>query len=261
MVARACAVLCLVVLGFSRLGAQSSVEELNEAGWKLLGQGDGVRAARLFADALAMQPDDPVLLFGVSVSLHLQDRASEAKPRLRRALEVNPRFTPASLLLGEIVYREGDLGLAIRTYEQALAAAPGNPDLIARLQTWKQEASVHSTFIERRQDRFRVMFEGRTDAQAAARATDVLNTAFWRIGRALGAYPSDLIVVILYTQQQFRDITRAPDWSDGIYDGRIRIPVAGAARELQGRLHRVRPRRPGELHLVLHVARHQDRVA
>jgi hypothetical protein len=36
--------------------------------------------------------------------------------------------------------------------------------------------------------------------------------------------------VILYTEQQFRDITRAPAWSSGLYDGRIRIPVAGAAR-------------------------------
>ena len=35
-------------------------------------------------------------------------------------------------------------------------------------------------------------------------------------------------MAVLYTQQQFRDITRAPDWSAGQYDGRIRVPVAGA---------------------------------
>ena len=35
---------------------------------------------------------------------------------------------------------------------------------------------------------------------------------------------------MLYTEQQFRDITRAPDWAGGQYDGRIRIPVAGAFR-------------------------------
>jgi hypothetical protein len=100
---------------------------------------------------------------------------------------------------------------------------------VARLQAWRQEAAVHSTFVELRQDRFRVLFEGRTDGEAAARVTDVLNAAFWRIGQALGAYPSDVIVVVLYTQKQFRDITRAPEWSSGVYDGRIRIPVAGAA--------------------------------
>jgi len=211
------------------LYAQSTPVELNDAGWKMLEQGDGVGAGRLFAKALALRPDEPVLLFGASVSAQLQGRPAEAKPRLKRALDVNPRFTPAALLLGEILYKEGDLDLAIKTYEKALSYEPGNADLTARLETWRREADVHSTFEERRQDRFRVMFEGRAEARLAAKATEILNTAFWRIGQALGAYPSDTIVVILYTEKQFRDITRAPEWSGGLYDGRIRVPAAGAA--------------------------------
>ncbi|HLG54207.1 MAG TPA: tetratricopeptide repeat protein [Vicinamibacterales bacterium] len=225
-----CAFVCLLGLGVTPLRAQSSAAALNEAGWKMIQKGEPARAAKLFADALALQPDEPVLLFGAGVSAHLQDRSSDAKPRLRRALEVNPRFTAASLLLGEILYGEGELDQAIRTYEKALTFAPANRDLTAGLQNWRKEADVHHSFIERRQDRFRVMFEGRTDAALAARTTDALNTAFWRIGQELRAYPSNAIVVILYTEKQFRDITRAPEWSDGYYDGRIRIPVAGATR-------------------------------
>jgi Flp pilus assembly protein TadD len=225
-----CAVLCFFLLTDATLYAQTSVAELNDTGWKMLQSGDAGRAARLFGEALAQRPDDPVLLFGASVAAHLQDRSSDAKPKLRRALEVNPRFTPASLLLGEIIYREGDLDQALKIYETALKFAPGNPDLTARLEKWRTEADVHSTFMERRQDRFRVMFEGRTDGPVAAHATESLNTAFWRIGQELRAYPSDPIVVILYTEKQFRDITRAPEWSDGLYDGRIRVPVAGATR-------------------------------
>src|SRR5690349_18798829 len=178
-----CAVVCLFVLNLATLDAQSSIAELNEAGWKLLQSGDGARAARIFAEALAQRPDDPVLLFGAAAAARLQDRPDEAKPKLRRALEVNARFTPASLDLGAIVYREGDLDQAIRIYETALTHAPGNPELTARLQMWRQEADVHSSFVERRQDRFRVMFEGRTDAPLAARATETLNNAFWRIGQ------------------------------------------------------------------------------
>jgi tetratricopeptide repeat protein len=225
----ACALLCLLAFGVAPVGAQSAIE-LNQAGWKALEEGDAVRAAQLFADALAQRPNEPVLLFGAAVSSQLQGRTAEAKPRLQRALEVNPRFTPASLLLGEIIYREGDLDRAITTYETALTHAPGNAELTARLTTWREEANVHSSFVERRQDRFRVMFEGRTDAPLATKATDTLNSAFWRIGQALGAYPSDPIQVMLYTERQFRDITRAPEWSGGVYDGKIRVPVAGAAR-------------------------------
>ena len=38
---------------------------------------------------------------------------------------------------------------------------------------------------------------------------------------------------MLYTEKQFRDITLAPEWSGGIYDGRIRVPAAGAAQSPQ----------------------------
>jgi hypothetical protein len=38
------------------------------------------------------------------------------------------------------------------------------------------------------------------------------------------------VVVVLYTDKLFRDITRAPEWSGGVYDGRIRIPAANASR-------------------------------
>jgi tetratricopeptide (TPR) repeat protein len=231
MILRCCCVaLCIFVFGLAPLHAQSTVPELNEAGWKLIDSGEPARAARLFGEALVLRPDEPVLLFGAGVSAHLLDQQSEAKVKLRRVLELNPRFTPAAQLLGEILYREGDLDQAIKTYEKAQTVAPGNRDLTARLQKWRQEADVHGTLIERQQGRFSVMFEGRTDAVLAARAIEILNAAFPRIGRELRASPPASISVILYTEKQFQDITRAPGWSGGLYDGRIRIPVAGAAR-------------------------------
>jgi Tfp pilus assembly protein PilF len=100
--------------------AAQSPAELNETGWKSLEQGDPARAAQAFAGALAQRPDEPVLLFGAAVAAQLQGQVATARPRLLRALEVNPRFTPASLLLGEIFYQEGDLDRAIAVYEAAL---------------------------------------------------------------------------------------------------------------------------------------------
>jgi tetratricopeptide (TPR) repeat protein len=222
---------CCAILHFTPLHAQSSVPALNDAGWKMIQQGEPARAASLFSQALVLRPDDPVLLFGAGVAAHLEGRSSDAQVRLRRVLELNPRFTPASLLLGEILYREGDVNRAITMYETALTFAPMDRDLTARLGEWRREADVHSTFSERQQGRFSVIFEGRTDAALAAHATRSLDTAFVRIAKQLGVSPSAPIVVILYTDKQFRDITRAPAWSTGLYDGRqIRIPVAGASR-------------------------------
>jgi len=228
LVRRVAIVICLTILASAPLGAQSSVVELNDAGWKALSNGDVDRAARLFGEALTYRPNDPVLLLGAGASAHAQGKPEVALSRLKRSVELDPRLTVASRLLGQIAFEEGDVALAIRTYENALKYAPKDAELTAELAAWRQETTAHQTFEERRYDRFRVMFEGRAEESLAARATAVLDKAFWRIGSTLGDYPSNTIVTILYTEKQFRDITRAPDWSAGQYDGRIRIPVAGA---------------------------------
>ncbi len=232
---RSAAAVCLTLLTctfvHTPLHSQARVFELNEAGWKALDKGDADRAARLFADALSIQPNDPVLLLGAGVSLQGQGRPHDAMARLKRSLELDPKLKAASVVLGRIAYHEGEVDLAIKTYEKALTLAPGDRELTSALAAWRREADVHRAFEERRYDRFRVQFEGRAEESLASQATTVLNSAFWRIGQKLGAYPSDTIVTILYTEKQFRDITRAPEWSGGYYDGRIRVPVAGANRD------------------------------
>ena len=220
---------CLVGLWTDALGAQSTVVELNEAGWKALRDGHEARSEALFAEALTLRPNDPILLLGAAAAAHAQGKQREAMARLQLALEKNPRLTDASRLLGRIAYEEGEVELAIRTGEKALTLAPGDAELKRELETWRRDADVHHAFEEVRYDRFRVMFEGRAEQSLAAQATSVLDSAFRRIGAALGEYPTDTIVAVLYTEQQFRDITRAPEWSGGRYDGRIRIPAAGAA--------------------------------
>ena len=221
-------VISLTILACTSLAAQSTIVELNDAGWKALNAGDADRAARLFGEALTYRPNDPVLLLGAGASAHAQGKPDVALSKLKRAVELDPKLTVASRLLGQIAFQEGDVALAIRTYENALKYAPKDAALAAELAAWRQETSAHQTFEERRYDRFRVMFEGRAEESVAARATAILDKAFWHIGSTLGDYPSQTIVTILYTEKQFRDITRAPEWSAGQYDGRIRIPVAGA---------------------------------
>ena len=222
-----------VLLGASAASAQTSVADLNEAGWRLLQGGDGARAAKIFAEALDAQPNSPVLLLGAGVAAHLQGKTREATTNLRRALEIAPDLTPASIVLGQIEYSNGEISQAISTYEKALKHAPNEPQLTTRLDSWRADVEANRGFVERRVDRFRVMFQGHVDKPLASRATDILESAFWRIGTALRGYPSDPVVVMLYTEKQFRDITRAPEWSGGIYDGRIRIPAAGAAQSPQ----------------------------
>ena len=211
---------------------QGAADRLAEIGWQAVERGDADRAASAFREALGMRPRDASLIMGAGFAAHLQAREDDATAFLQRALEVDPRLTPASTLLGEIAYRSGNLDLAISTYEAALKHAPRDSTLKSRLEAWKHEASAYRSFESVKDDRFSVMFEGPAEQKLASRATAVLRNAFWQIGKVIGSYPSNSINVILYTERQFRDITGAPEWAGGGFDGQIRMPVKGALQNL-----------------------------
>ena len=209
-----------------------SVEESLAAGFAAL-QNDPDRAATLFRRALGVQPEHPAALYGAGAAASLLGRSTDAMALLKRALQIEPRLTPAAALLGEVAYRQGDLTFAIKTYESALTLAPGNVELRERLTTWRSEATVHDTLRAFKDDRFTILFDGPANRALAERATTVLREAFWRIGQTLGAYPSNPINVVFYTDKQFHDITGAPEWASGGFDGQIRMPVAGATQNLR----------------------------
>ena len=214
--------------------AQAADDDLN-AGFTALQKGDADRAATAFRRALAIEPEHPAALYGAGAAAHLLGRENDAIAFLKRALTAEPRLIQASALLGEIAYHQGDLGVAIQTYENALKLTPGNVQLRERLTTWRSEASVHDNLRAFKDDRFTILFDGVATANRALaeRATTVLRNAFWRIGQTLGSYPSNPINVVFYTDRQFRDITGAPEWAGAGFDGQIRMPVAGATQNLR----------------------------
>ena len=167
-------ILFLIFSSALPLYAQSSVQELNEAGWKALEAGNGRRALGLFNEALTLRPNDPVLLTGAGAALQAEGRPRDAMVRLKQAVALKPDLTAASILLGDIAFDEGDAALAIKTYENALKFKPGERVLVAKLKEWKQETEAHRSFEAERYDRFRVMFEGRAEQATATQAVAIL---------------------------------------------------------------------------------------
>jgi tetratricopeptide (TPR) repeat protein len=206
----------------------AGVEAVAERAWEAINAGRVSDAERLFDEALKIAPGDPGLLTGAAAAAHLAGRPDVARIHLVNALARDARFTPASLMLGQLLYSLGDLAGAITVYEEAQRYAPNHPQLTQKVERWRQEAALHEGFNQRLGTHFTVLFEGPAEAPLAARAVDVLEKAYWKIGAALYAYPPDVITVVLYTREQFRDVTQSPAWAGGAFDGRIRVPVQGA---------------------------------
>jgi len=212
---------------------------LARAGWEAIRAGRLDDATRAFQDAIAANPREATLHLGAGLAAHLQGREDDARSALQEALRLDKRLTPASLLLGQLTYRAGELEAAIRIYEDALALNPEHPQLRAQLDRWRKEAAVHGSFQQALSPHFTVLFEGPAEQRLAARAIEGLEIAYWRIGTTLLTYPSAVLTVVLYTEEQFHDITRSPSWAGGAFDGKIRVPMRGALDH------------PGELEKVL----------
>jgi len=230
--------LTISIAGAVCLAQRKSATPPSRAGWDALNAGRLQEAATAFDDALTRAPQQTSLLLGAAVVAHLQAREDDARRLLVDALRIDPALTAASLLLGSVLYQAGDVDSAIGIYEQALVHAPDHPQLVKRLDAWRREAALHISFARKLGDHFTVLFEGPAEAGLAGRAVAILEAAYWRIGTALYTYPADVITVVLYTREQFRDITQSPEWAGGAFDGRIRVPVQGALQN-EGELARV----------------------
>jgi tetratricopeptide (TPR) repeat protein len=204
------------------------VDLLAQDGWKALAAGQAAAAAKIFQQALAIDANNPELHLGAGTAAYLDRRDEAAQTALERALQLNPALPRARELLGLVQYRRGDLFGAIRTYELIDRSQSQNQQASERLERWRDELDLHNRMNTVVSSAFTVSFEGETNAELAALAMASLERAVERIGQVLSTYPDKQIPVVLYTTEQFRDITLAPMWAGGAYDGTIRVPMRGA---------------------------------
>jgi tetratricopeptide (TPR) repeat protein len=229
-VAISCAFACLTALAPVVFAGQSDPRTalLARAGFDALNRGQAHAAAEAFREALGADPKNAQLHLGAGMAAALEHRDDDARIELERALAIDGTLTPARLLLGQVQRRTGDLQSAIRTYETLVSQAPADAEAKATLDRWQREAELHDRMQQAIGSHFTVSFEGPAEEALANTAIESLDRAYWRIGELLGLYPSDPIPVVLYTTEQFRDITRSPSWAAGAYDGIIRVPMRGA---------------------------------
>ena len=220
----------LVIWCGARTAAQIDPQTalLERSAWDALTAGRAHAAAEAFREAIANDPKNARLHLGAGVAASLERRDADAKDEFERALALDPKLTQARGLLGQIQYRMGDVAGAIRTYDTLLTLTPDDRQAQALVDRWRRETELHDRMRQAIGSHFTVSFEGPAEAELATEALDVLDRAYWRVGQLLGTYPTDPVPVVLYTTEQFRDITRSPSWAAGAYDGTIRVPMRGA---------------------------------
>jgi tetratricopeptide (TPR) repeat protein len=191
-----------------------------------MSHGDLERALSDEQTALKYAPEQPMLLMNVAY-VHL--KRSEFKLSLEyldKARGVAPQNADVYKLTGWAYYGMNKPEQAVSAWKKSMELRP-DADTQAALDKAQRDKREEENYRENESSHFQLRYNG---AAAPSLAREVLRTLeghFSQMESELGYTPPEPIGVILYTQQGFADITRAPGWVGALNDGRIRVPVQG----------------------------------
>ena len=191
--------------------------------------GNIAQSRQYFEAALRYQPDNSTILVYYAALLVRTGNASQALPYAQRAVRSAPESPDAQTMLGYAQFASDHTKDAVASWKRSLELRP-DPAVKQLLAKAQREQNVESDFSSGESTHFVVHYEGKQTSEAfRAQLVSALESDYDDLVRDLGNPPRDNILVTLYTEQAFFDVTHAPSWSGAMNDGKLRIPVSGLA--------------------------------
>ncbi len=191
-----------------------------------LGRGDVERALTEERAALSFAPEQPVLLMNVAYLYLRKSEYRQSLDYLDRARHLAPDSADVAKLTGWAYYGMNKIDRAVAEWERALALGP-DAEVQAALHKARRDKAAEENFRQNESSHFTLRYSGAAEPALARDVLRALEIHFTAIESKLNFTPSEPIGVLLYTQEAFADITRAPGWVGAVNDGRIRVPVQG----------------------------------
>jgi hypothetical protein len=185
------------------------------------------QSKQYFETALRFQPENSTILIYYAALLVRTGNASQALPYAQRAVRSAPESADAYTMLGYAQFASDRTKDAVTSWKRSLELRPDTTvqNLLAKAQ---REQNAESEFTQGESSHFVLHYEGRQTSEALrSQILAALESYYDDLARDLGTPPHDDILVTLYTEQAFFDVTHAPSWSGGLNDGKLRIPISG----------------------------------
>ncbi len=185
------------------------------------------QAGRYFDSALRFQPENATVLIYYAALLVRTGNASQALIYAQRAVSAAPQSPDAYTVLGYAQQASDHTKEAIASWKHSLELRP-DPAVQQYLDKAQREQNVETDFAQRESSHFVMHYEGKQTSEAfRGQILETLESDYDDLVRDLGTPPHDNILVTLYTEQAFFDVTRAPSWTGALNDGKLRIPING----------------------------------
>ena len=191
-----------------------------------LARGDLEHALGDERTAITFLPEQPVLLMNVAYLYLKKSEFKQAVEYLERAKRVSADNAEIYKLEGWAYYGMNRPDQAISEWKKALALKP-DAETQAALDKALRDKQEEDNYRENESAHFQLKYNGAEQPALAREVLRTLEAHYAAIESELNYTPPEPIGVVLYTQQAFADITRAPGWVGALNDGRIRVPVQG----------------------------------
>jgi hypothetical protein len=192
-----------------------------------LAHGSVDQARRYFDSALRFQPENATVLTYYAALLVRTGNASQALSYAQRAARAAPDSADAFAVLGYAQQASDRTSDAVVSFKRSIELRP-DPAVQKFLAKAEREQNVETDFSQRESGHFVLHYEGKQSSEAfRGQVLATLEADYEDLSRTLGEPPRDSILVTLYTEQDFFDVTRAPSWTGALNDGKLRIPVNG----------------------------------
>lgn len=188
--------------------------------------GDLDAATSHISRALHFAPNDINVLLNAAYVHLRQSEFTAALEILDRVTQMAPDSADAAKLTGWADYGLNKIPEAVAAWKRSQSLRP-DPDVAQALEKAQRDAATESDFREGQTNHFRMRYSGQEEPALAKDVLATLEDHYDIIRDTLNYTPAEPIAVILYTNQEFSDITRAPTWVGALNDGRIRVPVQG----------------------------------
>jgi tetratricopeptide (TPR) repeat protein len=206
-----------------RLAAE---ENTLQDGIELLHQGKLKEALPIIETLAEQRPQDSNVQITLGYVLLRSGDFERAGEVLRAALATAGEQKEIHRLLAEIAAQQGDFPEALDEIEKALRLAPQDKEILLLKEKLTKEWQIEERMEKNFGGNFTVTFEGGGD-ELGSSTLAALEVAYVELGSRFQHWPKQKTEVILYGNRDFKSLTNAPDWSGGLYDSKIRIPVGG----------------------------------
>ncbi len=196
------------------------------AGAFLAQAGKTDRAIELYRHALNFAPNDLGLTVALGYMLVTGKQYRQTVDLLLPAGNRFPHSADVPLLLGSAYYYTENLDRAIAEWKHSLELHK-DARVEEALGKAERERNVAGSYLEMRDEHFLLRYQGADVKPLADQVLQTLDADFDSLQADLDVFPRETIVVLLYPEQAFGDITRLPSWVGAENDGKIRIPVSG----------------------------------